>query len=298
MDADTTLPSLNEENTELLKERYNLSYHISNLQLGVNMVGFKGMKVLEVGGSLPRELVMDIVGAQQWIGIEETEYWSELPIGDQGRVTGTPPREKLNTLVTDVGDFSELKSYQVLEGKVENLPESFHSQFNRVFSIACFEHVHTLSLALDRMYKALKPGGRLFTMFSPIWSAANGHHLPSLLDQNGDPVCSDSQCPPIPAWAHLLLSPPQMAEYLKGKLDEVTIAKIIYYIYHSSHINRLKTEDYVAYFESSPFKCTMVYDSYTVEMPEGVQSELENRYPGYKRFGNCGLLAVLDKPFV
>ena len=39
--------------------------------------------------------------------------------------------------------------------------------FDRIFSIASFEHVHTLGLALEKMHAALAPGGKLFTMFSP-----------------------------------------------------------------------------------------------------------------------------------
>ena len=34
------------------------------------------------------------------------------------------------------------------------------------------------TLAIKRMLQYLKPGGKLFTMHSPIWSAFDGHHLP------------------------------------------------------------------------------------------------------------------------
>jgi cyclopropane fatty-acyl-phospholipid synthase-like methyltransferase len=44
--------------------------------------------------------------------------------------------------------------------------------FDRIFSIASFEHVHTLGLALEKMHAALAPGGKLFTMFSP-WHKNN-----------------------------------------------------------------------------------------------------------------------------
>lgn len=74
----------NEVEKEFLKKKYNLSYHIPWLLRGEEEVGFSSMKVLEVGGSLPENLVMDDIKAKQWIAIEDFSYWRELPVDGGG----------------------------------------------------------------------------------------------------------------------------------------------------------------------------------------------------------------------
>jgi SAM-dependent methyltransferase len=132
------------------------------------------MRVLEVGGSLPREFVLDILGAEAWVGVEAMRYWEEL--GEEGGDT-RPPKD-ISLKIKDLKDISELGSHRILEGQVEDLPKAMECAFDRIFSIACFEHIHTLGLALEKTHTALKPGGKLFTMLSPIWSTHDGHHLP------------------------------------------------------------------------------------------------------------------------
>ena len=54
--------------------------------------------------------------------------------------------------------------YEVLAGALEDLPNALYDHFDVVFSIAAFEHFLRLPAALEKMYRALRPGGRLFTM--------------------------------------------------------------------------------------------------------------------------------------
>jgi len=272
-----------------LQAQFRLSYHIPYLLQGENLVGLKGMRVLEVGGSLPRELVIDTLEAAQWVGVEAMRYWEEL--GEKGG--GTRPEADLSHQIRDVQSLSEFNQYSVLEGLVEDLPLCMEGAFDRIFSIACFEHVHTLGLALEKMYAALKPDGKLFTMFSPIWSAHDGHHLP---------IMRDSQCnqwsynkSPIPPWGHLLFSPAQMERHIQTRVDRSTASKMIYNIYHNQHINRLFTEDYLEYIQCSPFKVETIQLTFPAKIPPNIQTALEARHPGKKHFANNGLLMVLKK---
>ena len=281
--------SLSNEKIAELQSEFNLSYHIPYLFAGDDAVSLKGKSILEIGGSLPKKLVLDILGVQQWIGIEDMRYWDE--IGKDGG--GTQPTEVYTKPVSDVKSLNDLGSYSILEGQVEDIPECLENCFDRVFSIACFEHIHTLGLALDKMYAVLKPGGKLFTMFSPIWSAYDGHHIPNLADANGREYTKANS--PIPPWGHLLYSPSVMEQHLQSQTDRITAAKLIYHIYHNPHINRLFTEDYVEYVSNSPFEVENFQATFPAQISQKIQSALEMRFPGKKHFSNNGILLVLKK---
>jgi SAM-dependent methyltransferase len=280
---------LTQDQVPFLQARFGLGYHLPYLLQGETLVGLKDMKVLEVGGSLPRELVIDTLEADQWVGLEAMRYWEEL--GETGG--GTRPKTDLSIQINNVKNYSDIERYAVLEGLVENLPPCMEGAFDRIFSIACFEHIHTLGLALEKMHAALKPGGKLFTMFSPIWSAHDGHHLPIMNDFRGNKWSYSKS--PIPPWAHLLLSPAQMEKHLCTRTDRKTASEMIFNIYHNQHINRLFTENYVEYVQQSPFRIEQLIPTFQAKIPENIQKSLELRYPGKKNFSNNGLLMILSK---
>jgi len=272
-----------------LQKRFGLTYHIPYLFQGEAMVGFQGKKVLEVGGSLPRELVLDILGADQWVALEAMRYWDE--VGEGGG--GTRPKGDLSRRIQEIQSPEDLQSYALLEGLVEDLPAGLEGAFDRIFSIACFEHVHTLGLALEKMHAALKPGGKLFTMFSPIWSAHDGHHLPNMTDSFGKQWSAGKS--PIPPWAHLLFTPAQMEKHLLTQTDRSTASQMVYNIYHNQHINRLFTEDYIEYVRQSPFEAENIQLTFPSNIPSNIKQALEALNPKKKYFANNGILMVLSK---
>ena len=280
---------LTQEQIPSLQQQFGLTYHIPYLYQGEKMVGFQGMDVLEVGGSLPRQLVMDILGAKRWVSLEAMRYWDEVGAGGGG----TRPPEDLFHKIQDVNSFSKLPPHALLEGLVEDLPKSMENAFDRIFSIACFEHIHTLGLALEKMHAALKPGGKLFTMFSPIWSAYDGHHLPNMTDANGKSWSAGKS--PVPPWGHLLFSPAQMEAHLITKTDRRTASKMIYNIYHNQHINRLFSENYIEYVNQSPFTPENIQLTFPTNIPPNIQNALEALHPKKKHFANNGLLMILKK---
>ena len=181
----------------------------------------------------------------------------------------------------------------VLEGVVEELPPVLENSFDVAVSFACFEHIHELPAALLAIYRALRPGGVLFAMFSPIWSAHDGHHLPEIKDKSGARFYFKSS--PIPPWGHLLLRPPAMVQFLKGKTDTETAHKLTYYIYQAQNINRLYTEDYVNFVRQSPFLIERMEGTFLTPVPKTVQADLERLYPGRQQFSNNGLRLILRK---
>ena len=142
-----------------LQQRYGLAnYHISFADTAQHKVGLHGKRVLEVGGSLPKDFVFNELGAEQWIAVEKIDYWDELP-KDKGKPDGTPPKEIPITRLTDVADFNTLNRYEVLSGGVEELPIALYEKFDVIFSVAAFEHIGLFPLALDKMFQALRGGG-------------------------------------------------------------------------------------------------------------------------------------------
>ncbi|HNX05210.1 MAG TPA: class I SAM-dependent methyltransferase, partial [Opitutales bacterium] len=198
--------------------------------------------------------------------------------------------------LVDIPEWPAERRHEIFLGQMEDLPERLGGYFDIAFSMACFEHIHHLGLALEKMYAALRPGGRLLSMFSPIWSAYDGHHLPQILDEEGRDI-RKSILPHIPPWGHLLLSPPDMYHHLKREgLSSELASRAVYAIYYHPQINRLKTEDYARYIALSPFKIVQLIGTYPTQMTPEMTSALKQKYPGYTNFSNNGILALLEKP--
>ena len=278
---------------EDLKRKYGLSYHIHFADLAQQLVGLADKRVLEVGGSLPSGLVLDDLGAQQWLALEEPDYWDETL--STGLVLGTPPpltgqRRRFNEATP-----ATLDRHNLLYGRIEDLPEALHGHFDVVFSIAAFEHIAKLPAALDKMFCALRPGGRLFSLFSPIWSAHDGHHLPEIQDQAGNQYNFGKS--PIPPWGHLLMRPMEMLDHLLAQgCDKAFAREVVYYVYSSNHINRFFLDDFLEIVQRSDFKVAQATPMFPVPVPAATQARLEQLHPGRKNFSNDGLLLVLEKP--
>ena len=147
------------------------------------------------------------------------------------------------------------------------------------------------------MYRALRPGGMLFTMYSPVWSAHDGHHLSPIKDKIGRRFSSAQRECPIPPFGHLLMSPPQLYRQLLKQMDAETAGRIVYQVYHSPQLNRLFSEDYIQYVNESPFHIEESNAIFQRHLPPDVQRQLETKYPGRKHFGNSGLFLKLRKPW-
>ncbi len=284
-------------NIDELQKHYGLkNHHIHFSQAAQNKVGLRGKRVLEVGGSLPENFVFNELGVKQWVAIEHFEYWEELPTDKQGKPQGALPTRTPDKKLADVTDYDETKRYCLFAGGVEELPAVLCDRFDVVFSIAAFEHITMFPMALGKMFQALKPGGFLFSMWSPIWSAHDGHHLPTMVDKSGKEMNFGNS--PIPPWGHLLMKPPELYKHLLKFTDSESAAKIVYFVYHSPHINRLFTEDYVSFINDSRLGQGEVTGIFLSPIKPEVQTRLEQLHPGRKHFANNGLMVVLERPAV
>lgn len=276
-----------------LQARHGLTYHIPFCEQADSLVGLRGQRVLEVGGSLPEDLVLGTYGAARWVAVEESDYWDETL--STGHVQGTPPAETAVRRRLSEATRESLQPHQVLFGRIEELPLSLQGQFDVVFSIAAFEHIAQLPAALECMRDALRPGGRLFALFSPLWSSSVGHHLPEIEDAQGRRYNFGQS--PIPPWGHLLMRPMEMIDHLVAAgCDLSTARRIVYFVYQSPHISRHFLDDYVEIVQRCSLKPVVVAPVFEQPVPPAIQAALEARWPGRSRFAHAGLLLVLERP--
>jgi SAM-dependent methyltransferase len=278
---------------EQLKRTFDLSYHIPYCAKAAKEVGFVGKRVVEIGGNLPPAFVRDQLGAAQWTAVEELSYWRLIDQAEHRAESALNLSYTKHLAEAQAADI-EAHEYLLLDGAFENAPDALGGQFDVAFSIACFEHLSRLPKVLSRTYHLLKPGGKLFAMFSPIWSSWDGHHLPEITDSRGQKFYFGKNNP-IPPWGHLVLSPSEMFEYLLSKTDPTAAEEMVYYIYHAPNINRLFAEDYIRYVKLSPLKIVAFAETFHRPVPAKLQAELEYFHPGKKRFANNGFLAVLQR---
>jgi SAM-dependent methyltransferase len=277
-----------------LQKKFGLSYHVPYVAQAAKTVGFAGKRVVEIGGSLPPEFVREQLGVAQWTGVEELSYWRTVEQGGH-RKYAPLAKDYVKHLPEAGARDLEHNEYLLLDGAIENAPTALDGQYDLAFSIACFEHLSRLPKALSAAYRMLKPGGKLFTMFSPIWSSHDGHHIPTITDAAGQTFVFNKNCP-IPPWGHLVCSPSELFEFLLTKTDPTAAEEMVYYTYHAPNINRLFAEDYLRYIGLSPFKTLALVETFKRPVPEKLQAELEHFHPGRKRFANNGFLAILQRP--
>jgi len=184
MTATPLVLGLSEAQLHHFQQAFKLSYHLNYLQVCQQFVPLRGLDVLEVGGALPASLVIDHLGCNSWTAVEAPAYDQELGAANQFHRNRQDQENQQK----------HAASYRHLYLDIEAIPEEHYGQYDLIFSIACFEHIHRLPQALRVMHRCLKPGGRLFTMHSPIWSAFDGHHLPiAIPDRFGSSISNQFQ---------------------------------------------------------------------------------------------------------
>ncbi|MCP9775656.1 methyltransferase domain-containing protein [Cyanobium sp. WAJ14-Wanaka] len=281
------MPPLNltQQQEQYLRDNFQLSYHIPYLDVCSKKISLKDLDVLEIGGALPASLVIEHLECNSWSAVEAPSYDIEL-----GEANQFHRNHKEQQKLIDLGH-----RYRHFYCNAEDLGDEHLNQYDLIFTIACFEHINRLPLAIEKMLQYLKPGGKLFTMHSPIWSAFDGHHLPIGIPERFDTQLPDSSYIFQP-WGHLLQSRAATFTDIASRFDREFAEEVIYNTYNSNHINRYFSEDYWVVFEASGF----LIEEYQITFPRNpspeIQSALEGIYPGYKQFGNNGIYAILQKP--
>ncbi|MDX2212958.1 MAG: methyltransferase domain-containing protein [Oculatellaceae cyanobacterium bins.114] len=154
-------------------------------------------------------------------------------------------------------------------GRLErgDICETFYpdNYFDVILSISAFEHIQNFEVALQEMHRILKPGGRLYADFSPIWSASYGHHL--WLSFSGELYNYWNVM--LPPYCHLLMTEEEVFDWCSQRFDTDLSQAITNFVFHSADQNRLFFEDYLNLIDQSDFE---------VFLWKGYQLELGDRY--------------------
>lgn len=276
------------EEIAVIKAKFGMGNEVDYSLHCDNLIGFEGKDILQIGGSYPEEFVFNILKVNSWSAVEFPERLSKIK-GDEIKNHRGAVLNKEKVMIHE-GFGEPLKNkYNIFLADAHEIPKSHFEMYDMVFSINSFHHILHFPKALNLMHAALKPEGKLFSIFSPIWSSCNGHNIEELmphtkLDQGM-----------IPPWGHLVMKVSSMFEHLKEKSDEDIAAEIVYHIYNNPNINRYLTEDYLNLIKLSKFNIEKFDALFNRTVAPYSQHLLEQMNPGCKSFGNSGLLIALTK---
>lgn len=191
-------------------------------------------------------------------------------------------------------------NWEVLSGAAESLGFE-DNEFDAVISISTFEHIANLEKTLSEIKRVLKPYGRFYTSFNPIWTSIIGHHFIAPEED----FWNSGHLALIPPWGHLYMSEAQMRTHLESEnVSEPLKSQILNFIYHSSIINRKSKNE----ITNAVHKSGLVVRHYSEQVrfsrsgPPG-QNELTSTVAekitsaGFElsEIGVCGLKICLEK---
>ncbi len=259
-----------------LRERFGLTYHIDCLERAASAGHLSGLRVLEIGGALPRDLVIDHYRAASWTAVDDVSAYSA--------VTGisAASHRKLDSTSEPASDGD----YCAYDGDVHRLPPSFRGAFNAILSIATFEHIADLESALARMASALKADGVLLAQVGPIWSGWRGYHIyPDYFNQYAEQT-RDLLDRLVP-WQHLMMDAADMMRWLRTRYSEPFSKIVVDSIYHSPRLNRLFVSEYQRLFTNRNLWRSCELQPNGVAVPMGWERALQpmlERYYESSRF--------------
>jgi hypothetical protein len=266
------------DHLEPFRDICGLSYQIAYLSMIDQICSLAGLRVLEVGGSnLPRKLVFEGLKAKQWICIDDVTTFSPHSHRPENDLLYEHYRDAKYFEHSDPVEDILAEDYAIIDGDASDLRILDH--FDVVISIAAFEHIHRFSTMLSRVHASLKKNGQLLSLFQPIWSGVNGHHLVGIVDAKGDKYGMGGW-DIVPPWGHLLFTPPLLYKILRTRTDAKCADDIIYAVYNSTMLNRLFFDDYVDYMNDSPFRLHRVDAMGKCHVPDAVLEQLATLYPG------------------
>jgi SAM-dependent methyltransferase len=231
-------------------------------------VTLRRQRVLEVGGAVPPAMIAP-TGVDVWTSVD---------------ISPNRFRESLGA--------EELPAwYETHLLSVTSLPFPDES-YDVVYSTNCFEHVDDIAAAFGEVYRVLKPGGILFTIFSPIWSGPVGHHT---WVWDGDTPLTFQQGV-FPDWHHLACTESELRPYLETKYEPELVEKILGYVYRSRDINRRLDSDYERETARYDFAKILALRLRSRREPDReLRPVLQRRYAEVRDFRTLGYFWILAK---
>ncbi|KHD08152.1 hypothetical protein PN36_18035 [Candidatus Thiomargarita nelsonii] len=184
----------------------------------------------------------------------------------------------------------------ISDGDIRALPLE-DATFDVIFTVAAFEHIHDLEVALAEMYRLLKPGGLVYSYYGPLWSSGIGHHLWFERDGKCYRFTDEaSTAPLLKNYEHLLLDREEMAEKLSADWEQEAVNDFLYQIYDTPHINRYTYADYIHMFNASDFELVHLENFGKMAIEPDVHEQLRAKFGEETDFSCATLEVVLKKP--
>ena len=199
---------------------HRLDYQYREIILFHARTDLRSKSLLEIGGSLPNDLLFEYLGIESYINIESPDYIEAESGSAYSSKHGD--HERRQTIFCNAEEIDK---------KVN--PESIDS----IFSVACFEHVYDLPEALEACHSCNKKGGTLYSFFAPIYSRIDeGDH--GVIPQH-------EKFPDKPIGFHLLTPEDQRKKLIcAGITDPKEIQDLLGRVNFDRVPNRLLYEDY------------------------------------------------------
>ena len=237
------------------------------LRMGNSIVGFSGKDVLEVGGCSTPQLVETF----------SPKSWTAVDINPK-RFDGKDHISKNVEFTSHEMSATALK----FEG----------NSFDRAFSVNCFEHIDDMEKALSEIHRVLRPGGLLFTIFGPIWSAPVGHH--TWIEHEGGFYHFGNNV--FPDWHHLIKKREKLKTYLSDQYDSDVAEKIVKYVYDSNDINRLTDGDFEKLIQESSLSTKLkIWQKQGDLKKSDIREQISVNYPTIINPRNTEMLLVMSK---
>jgi SAM-dependent methyltransferase len=205
--------------------------HAKYLTWADSTVGFGGKDVLEIGGCSPIAEIQ-ARGPKSWTCFN----------------LDPPAVAAFNRLAQERG----CTTFRALEQDAATI--DIPARFSVVYSINAFEHIRDLRTTLAKIRQGLVPGGKLFTVFGPIWSADVGHHL-SIPTDDGPIGIFDGVLKP---WEHITSTAEQIYARIEPRLGQKTAQRVIEYVFTYPDLNRLSEADHMNLMRESGLSPVLV----------------------------------------
>lgn len=116
------------------------------------------------------------------------------------------------------------------------------NSFDFIYSVSTFEHINGIAETLSEVRRVLKPRGRFYTSFAPLWTSICGHHCYSYSFAFSKGFVGEREEKivwGIPAWGHLYMNKEEMREHLsKNGFEDYAIYHILSRMYDNNDLNR------------------------------------------------------------
>ena len=177
------------------------------------------------------------LGASEAVGIDIPEYYINQSLNGEVVNASKVLEEKRNKL----REFhSHLDQSKISFRDLSVFEMDYENEFDIIFSWETFEHVMNPKGALKRIYKALKPGGIIYTHYNPFFCVSGGH----------------SMCTLDYPFAHIMLSNEDFKRYVENNKPKDCPPKYeeLSYNFFTKNLNRMTQNDLKKYIDDVGFK--------------------------------------------